>query len=103
MLDNLTQNTAITPSNDQDLLGRWVGLHGEVGNHLLVCKFVTLSALDDIVQDQDGSVVGRFEDENILVLALLVVDNVLDLQGHGLARPHVGDLAEPAICQKDQS
>jgi hypothetical protein len=25
------------------------------------------------------------------------VDNLLDLEGHGLARPHVGDLAEPAI------
>jgi hypothetical protein len=35
-----------------------------------------------------------------LVLALLVVEDVLDLQGHGLARPHVGDLAEPSICNE---
>jgi hypothetical protein len=27
-----------------------------------------------------------------------VVDDLVDLEGHGLAGPHVGDLAEPAIC-----
>jgi hypothetical protein len=26
-----------------------------------------------------------------------VMDNLLDLEGHGLAGPHVGDLAKPAI------
>lgn len=26
-----------------------------------------------------------------------MVENVLDFQGHSLTRPHVGDLAEPAI------
>jgi hypothetical protein len=25
-----------------------------------------------------------------------VVDDLVDLEGHGLARPHVADLAEPA-------
>lgn len=97
MLDDLAQNTSITSTDDQDLLGVRVGVHSQVGNHLLVCELVALRALDDIVQNEDSAVVGRFEDEHVLVLALLVVDDVFDLKGHGLARPHVGDLAEPAI------
>jgi hypothetical protein len=62
-------------------------------------ELVTLGALDDVVQDEDHAIVGRFEDEDILVLALLVVKNLLDLEGHGLTGPHVGDLAEPAILK----
>jgi len=85
MLDNFTENTTVTAANDQDLLGVGVGVHGQVGDHLLVGKLVPLSALDDIVQDQDGAVVGRLKDQDVLVLALLVVQNLLDLQGHGLA------------------
>lgn len=64
-----------------------------------VRKLVPLSALDDVVQDEDHAIVGGLEDQDILVLALLVVDDLLDLEGHGLAGPHVGDLAEPAICR----
>jgi hypothetical protein len=29
-----------------------------------------------------------------------VVEDILDLEGHCLAGPHVGDLAEPAIWRK---
>ena len=68
-----------------------------MGDHLLVCELIALSALDDVVQHQDSAVVGRLEDEDVLVLALLVAEDVLDFEGHGLARPHIGDLAEPAI------
>lgn len=103
MLDDLSQNTSISTTNNQNLLWRWVGVHGQVGDHLLVCELVTLSALDDIVEDEDGSVVGGLEDEDVLILTLLVVEDVLDLQGHSLARPHVGDLAKPAICEEDVS
>lgn len=115
VLDDLTEDTAVTTADDQDLLGVGVGVHGQVGNHLLVSallstivrvfqsgcnvrELVALSALDDVVEDKDGAVVGRLEDEDVLVLALLVVKNLLDLEGHGLAGPHAGDLAEPAIC-----
>lgn len=97
VLDDLAQNTSITTTNDQDLLRVWVGEHGQVGNHLLVCKLVALSALDDIIEHQDISIIGRLEDEDILILALLMVEDLLDLEGHCLARPHLGDLAEPAI------
>jgi hypothetical protein len=97
VLDNLTQDAPITATDDQDLLGARVRVHCQVGDHLLVGKLIALSALDDVVQHQDGPVVGGFEDEDILVLALLVVDDILDLEGHGLAWPHLRDLAEPAI------
>ena len=60
-------------------------------------ELVTLGALNDIVQNENGAVVGRLEDENVLVLALLVVENLLDTEGHGLTWPHVVDFAEPAI------
>lgn len=98
VLDDLTEDTAVTTTDNKDLLGAGVGVHGQVGDHLLVRELVALSALDDIVQDEDHAVVGRLEDEDILVLGLLVVDDLVDLEGHGLARPHVGDFAEPAIC-----
>jgi hypothetical protein len=72
-----------------------------VCNHLLVCELVTLGALNDIVEDEDGAIVGGLEDQDILVFALLVVEDVLDLESHSLARPHLRDLAEPAICAKE--
>jgi hypothetical protein len=36
-----------------------------------------------------------------LVLGLFVVEDLLDLEGHGLTWPHVGDFAEPAICREN--
>ena len=98
MLDDLTENTSITTTDDEDLLWVWVRVHGQVGDHLLVCELVALSALDDVVEDEDVSVVGGLEDQDILVLGLLVVENVLNLERHSLSWPHIGDLAEPSIC-----
>jgi len=97
VLDNLSEDTAITTTNDKNLLGVGVRVHGEVGDHLLVGELVALGALDDVVQDQDVAKVGRLEDENVLVLALLVDEDLLDAEGHGLAGPHLRDLSEPAI------
>lgn len=62
-----------------------------------VRELIPLSALDDIVQDEDSAVVAALEDEDILVLGLLVVQDLVDLKAHGLTRPHVGPLGEPAI------
>lgn len=66
---------------------------------LYIREFIPLCALDDIVQNKDSSIVARLENEDVLVLRLLVVENLIDLEGHGLTRPHIRDLAEPAICQ----
>ena len=97
VLDNLTEDTTITTANDKNLLWVWVRVHGEVGDHLLVGELVALGALDDVVKDEDHAVIGRLEDENILVLRLFVVNNLVDLEGHSLTRPHLGDFTEPAI------
>ena len=85
VLDNLSEDTAVTTANDQDLLGVGVGHHAEVGDHLLVGELVALSALNDVVEDENVAIVGGLEDENILVLALLVVEDLFDTEGHGLA------------------
>ena len=96
VLDDLAEDTTVTTTDDEDLLGVGVGEHSQVGDHLLVGELVALGALDDVVEDEDHAVVGGLEDEDILVEGLLVVDDLVDLEGHGLARPHVADLAEPA-------
>jgi hypothetical protein len=97
MLDNLTQDASITATNDQNLLWIRMRIHSQMSDHLLVCELVSLGALNDIVKNQNGAIVSGFEDQDVLVFALFVVEDILDLQCHSLTRPHVGNLAEPAI------
>jgi hypothetical protein len=89
VLDDLTENTTVTATNDKDLLGVGVGVEGEVGNHLLVGELIALGGLDDVVEDKDVAEVGGLEDEDVLVLALLVGEDLLNAEGHGMAGPHV--------------
>lgn len=63
----LTEDTSITSSDDQNLLGVGVGEHGQVGEGLLVRALVTLSDLDGIVQNQSVSVSLGLEDQDILL------------------------------------
>ena len=100
VLDDLTQHATVTATNDKHLLGVRVRVHGQVGDHLLVGELIALGALDDVVQNQHGTVVAAFEDQHILVLGLLVVQDLVDLKVHGLAGPHLRLLREPAICQR---
>jgi hypothetical protein len=85
MLDNLSKDTSVTTTNNQDLLWVWVGVHGQVGDHLLVAarffasvsessslcggmnlrELVSLSGLDDAVENKNISVVGGFEDQDL--------------------------------------
>jgi hypothetical protein len=97
VLDNLTENTTVATTNDKNLLGVGVGVEGKVGNHLLVGELIALGALDDVVEDENVAEVGGLEDEDVLVLALLVGEDLLNSEGHGMAGPHVRDLSEPAI------
>lgn len=61
-------------------------------------ELISLGTLNDIIQHQHRAVVTRFEDEDVLVFGFLVVEYLVDFEGHGLTGPHVGDLTEPAIC-----
>jgi hypothetical protein len=85
VLDDLAEDTAVAAANDKHLLGVGVRVHGQVGDHLLVRELIALGGLDDVVQDQDVAVVGGLEDQDVLVLALLVVQHLLDPESHGLA------------------
>lgn len=60
-------------------------------------ELIALGALDDVVQDEHGAVIAALEDQDILVLGLLVVQDLVDLEGHGLTGPHVRLLGEPSI------
>jgi hypothetical protein len=84
VLDNLTENTTVTTANDKDLLGVGMGVEGEVSDHLLVGELIALGALDDVVEDQNVAEVGGLEDEGVLVLGLLVDENLLNTEGHGM-------------------
>ena len=77
VLEDFTNDTTVTASDDQDILGVGVRCEGEMGNHLLVPgmrsgwgddlrKFVSLGTLNDVVKDEDVSIGFRFEDENVL-------------------------------------
>ena len=96
VLDDLAEHATVTTADDEHLLGVGVGHHAQVGDHLLVGELVALGALDDVVEDEHHAVVRGLEDEDVLVEGLLVVNDLVDLEGHGLAGPHLADLAEPA-------
>ena len=68
---------------------------GDEGNSIR--ELISLCALNDIVQDEDGAMVAALEDHNILIFRLLVVEDLVDTEGHGLAGPHLTDFGEPAI------
>ena len=64
-------------------------------------KLIILRALDGVVQDKHSTMVARFKDEYILVFGFLVVQNIVDFEGHCLARPHIANLSKPAIWKRD--
>ena len=79
VLDNLAEDASVTTSDHEDLLGVGVGVQGEMGDHLLVRELVTLSALDDVVKDQDVSVVGALEDQDLQLSTMLAGAGVVRL------------------------
>lgn len=85
VLEDLSDDTTVTSTDDENVLGVRVRSHGQVGNHLLVGELVTLGALDDAVEDEDVAVGRGTEDEDVLVEGLFGVKDLFDLKGHGLA------------------
>lgn len=60
-------------------------------------ELVSFGALDDTIEDQYISIGLGFEDKNVLIKRFFDVQDLIDLEGHGLTRPLRGDFAEPAI------
>jgi len=97
VLDNFTEHTTITTTNNKDLLGVWVRVHSQVGDHFLVREFITLSALNDTIENQDVTIVGGLENKDILVQGLFDVKDFLDLDSHSLTGPKGGLFMEPTV------
>ena len=53
---------------------------GNVGNHFLVGEFVAGCDLDDPVQDQNGPVVFRLKDQEVLKVRPVVVQDLFHLE-----------------------
>ncbi|ELU41266.1 hypothetical protein AG1IA_04705 [Rhizoctonia solani AG-1 IA] len=92
VLEDLADNTTVTTANYKDFL--WVGMRSErnMRNHFLVAtygsisyfidisrakpnvrEFITLSALNDSVENENVSKCLRLENKNVLVLGLFNV------------------------------
>lgn len=65
VLDDLTEDTTVTTANDENLLGVGVRVEGKVGDHLLVGELVALGDLDGTVENENVTVVGGLENENL--------------------------------------
>jgi hypothetical protein len=52
-------------------------------------KLISFCTLNDIVQHKYGAMVAAFKDKHILKFRFLMVQYLVDFEGHGLTRPHV--------------
>jgi hypothetical protein len=66
VLDNLTNDTAVTTTDDKDGLGVRVAEERDVGDRLLVGHLIKISDLDDTIKNKDVTVVLGLEDDNVL-------------------------------------
>ena len=98
VLQNFTNDTAVTASNNQRFLRVWMTGQWKMRNHRIVSdliirgdnhkysenldsrQFVPFSALNDPVQHKDISECLRFEYEDILIKGSLDVQNLVDFQ-----------------------
>ena len=97
---DLAEDAPVPPTDDQDAFRIRMGEERDVRDHLLVGVLVPFGALDDPVEDEDPSVRLRVEDEHVLELGLLVVKDLLDLEGEGLAGPQGSALVKPAVHEQ---
>jgi len=66
-------------------------------------ELVAFRALYNTIENQDIAVCLGLEDEDVLVEGFFDVEDFVDFESHGLARPLGRDLAEPTICKTHQS
>ena len=86
--------TAVTGTDDQDILGLLVHGHGHMHDHLVVDELVALGQHDVAVQRQHTAKLRCFKNVDALIVALLGVklavdpDAVLDIRGVKFRKPH---------------
>mmetsp|Transcript_8144 Transcript_8144/g.15028 ORF Transcript_8144/g.15028 Transcript_8144/m.15028 type:complete len:295 (+) Transcript_8144:176-1060(+) len=97
MFGNLPQNASVATSNDENLFGVRMGKQRDVGNHFLVGMLVAGRHLDDSVQHEDRSVILRLKDQDILKVALKMIQHLFHFERHGLARPKLAPFVEPSV------
>ena len=97
---HLAQHAAVTAADDQHILRVRVAVHGDLCDHLLVGVLVAFGDLDHTVEHEHRAVRRRAEDEHILEVGAALVEHLLDLEHHGLPRPHDLGLGKPAILQR---
>lgn len=106
VLEHLAQDAAVAAANHEHVDWVRVRRKRQVRNHLLVAdedrggvsaplgrkpgwmdgpELVALHALDRAVEHEHVAMVGRLKDEHVLVQALLGVEDLLNLERHGLA------------------
>ena len=73
-------------------------MRGGIGGNAVVREFVFGGALDGTVEHEDGAVVGRLEDQDILVFGLFCMEDFFHPQGLGHAWPLVAGFVEPSFC-----
>jgi hypothetical protein len=64
-----------------------------------VRKLVAFGALYDTIENQYVTVCLGLEDEDVLIERFFDVEDFVDLECHGLARPLGRDFPEPTICE----
>ena len=97
---HLAQHAAVAAADDEHRARVRVAVQRQVRDHLLVGVLVALRQLDHAVEHEHRAVRRRAEHEDVLEVGPRLVQHLLDLEAHRLARPHHLALVEPAVLDR---
>mmetsp|Transcript_23864 Transcript_23864/g.40829 ORF Transcript_23864/g.40829 Transcript_23864/m.40829 type:complete len:295 (+) Transcript_23864:981-1865(+) len=94
---NFAEDASVASSDDEDFFGVGMGVEGDVGHHFLIAAFIPFRTLNDPIQHEHLPILLRIKDENVLKLALLVIEHLLDLKSERLSGPQWPTFVEPSV------